>query len=51
MIQDEAHNYPLDYAIEEKDEKILRYLLTKQEIDDERKMKILTIIKKVGEKQ
>ena len=49
FLADENNNLPIDYAIDEKDEKVIKYLLTKQEVDDERKKKIDEILDKKGE--
>ena len=49
LLADESNNLPIDYAIDEKDEKVIRYLLSKQEVDEERMNKIREIFDKKGE--
>ena len=41
---DEINNLPIDYAIDEKDEDVIKYLLTKQRVDEKRLEKISTIM-------
>lgn len=45
LMIDEKNNYPIDYAIDEKDVKIINYLLSKQSIDDVRQKQIDKIYK------
>jgi ankyrin repeat protein len=47
---DEVNCLPIDYAIEEKDEKMIRYLMSKQELDQERKNQIDLMLSGEGEK-
>lgn len=44
-LVDESNYLPIDYAIDEKDKKIIKYLLTKMEVDETRKKKIDLILK------
>jgi protein phosphatase 1 regulatory inhibitor subunit 16B len=45
LMIDEKSNYPIDYAIDEKDIKMIHYLLTKQKVDDVRLNQIEKIYK------
>jgi len=47
---DEVNCLPIDYAIEEKDEKMIQYLMSKQELDQERKNQIDLMLSGEGEK-
>ncbi len=47
---DEVNYLPIDYAIEEKDEKMIRYLMGKQVLDQERKDRIDLMLSREGEK-
>jgi hypothetical protein len=49
MVIDELNNLPIDYAIDEKDVKIIKYFLTKQDVDDTRMEKIKIILEEAGE--
>ncbi|HKM29975.1 MAG TPA: ankyrin repeat domain-containing protein [Bacilli bacterium] len=47
---DETNCLPIDYAIEEKDEKMIIYFMSKQELDQERKDQIDLLLSREGEK-
>ncbi|MDD3171075.1 MAG: ankyrin repeat domain-containing protein [Bacilli bacterium] len=50
VILDEINNLPIDYAIEEKDEKMIRYFMSKQELDQDRRDQIDLILSREGER-
>lgn len=43
-LLDEIDNLPIDYAIDEQDEEVIRYFLSKQKVDEKRLEKISTIM-------
>src|SRR5690554_384975 len=49
MVLDEINNLPIDYAIDEKDINIIKYFLSKQDVNDTRLQKINKILEEAGE--